>query len=127
MLRFSLMLHYSNHQPDNQRLSPAVDRVCVIRPAVERLTFQHGEHHDDHVLLQVEQLPQEVHLAGVSGQLVLHVREQEQEAAHRVPQPGQQRQRQGPAALTASTGIMYSLLAFCTDKATDFAVYEPGS
>ena len=59
-----------------------------IFPLLLVVTFQHGEHHDDHVLLQVEKLLQEVHLWSVLAKFVLHVREEEQEPAHSVPETG---------------------------------------
>lgn len=49
------------------------------------VSFKHRQHHGNHVLLQVEEFLQQVHLRGMFGQLVLHVREQEQETSDRVP------------------------------------------
>jgi hypothetical protein len=50
------------------------------------VTFKHGQHHGDHVFLQVHQFLEEIHLARVLGQFVLHVREQEKETTDSIPQ-----------------------------------------
>lgn len=52
------------------------------------VTFKHRQHHRDHILLQIQQLFQQINLARVLGQFVLHVREQEEETTDGVPQPG---------------------------------------
>lgn len=55
---------------------------------INHIAFQHGQHHGNHILLQIEQLLEQIHLARVLGQLVLHVREQEKETANCIPQTG---------------------------------------
>lgn len=54
--------------------------------AVHDVSFKHGQHHGDHVLLQIEQFFEQIYLTGMFGEFFLHVREEEQETAHRVPQ-----------------------------------------
>ena len=54
---------------------------------IEPLTFQHAEEQDHHLLLEVEQLPEELQLLGVLGQLLLEVGKDMEEANHGVPQP----------------------------------------
>lgn len=49
-------------------------------------TFQHTEHHDDHFFLEFQKFFQQIQLAGVLGQLVLHVSEQEEETSYGIPQ-----------------------------------------
>lgn len=69
----------------SSRLDQSVDHLST-NGAVDYISFQHRQHHDNHFFLQIEQLDQQVQLRRVLRQLVLHVSEQEQEAADRVPQ-----------------------------------------
>ena len=75
-------------------------------------TFQHGEKHDHHLLLQFHELAQQLQLVGVLGQLVLHVGEDVEEPAHSVPQSAvsQSQLVEGARALQQSTLLASALL-----------------
>lgn len=55
-------------------------------------TFEHGQHENDHIFLQIEKLSQQLQLSAVLAQLVHHMGEQEEESVDRIPQT---RVRQG--------------------------------
>ena len=81
-------------------------------------TFQHGEKHDHHLLLQFHELAQQLQLVGVLGQLVLHVGEDVEEPAHSVPQSAvsQSQLVQGARALQQSTFLVSALLGRASDS-----------
>jgi len=54
--------------------------------SVEDVALEHGEEHDDHVLLEVHELAEEVDAVGVLAELVLEVGEDVEEAADGVPE-----------------------------------------
>ena len=54
----------------------------------ERVTFKHGQKHDDHVLLEAEEILQEINLRGMFAKFILHISKQEEETSYSVPQSG---------------------------------------
>lgn len=68
-----------------RRLGQRVDHLLANGP-VHDVTLEHGQHHCHHLLEQVEKLEQQVELRDVLRQFVLHMREQEEETAHCVPE-----------------------------------------
>ena len=52
-----------------------------------RHTLQHAEQQDEHLLLQSQQLPQELHVARVLVQLALQLCKDVQEARDCIPEP----------------------------------------
>ena len=54
--------------------------------SIDDVAFEHGQHHDDHILLEVEQLFEQLHLTRVLRQFVLHVGKEEQESSDGIPQ-----------------------------------------